>query len=710
MKLSKKNLFPVCLSFVLGQAGALAQEKNATNHTGAVKLPEVVVRAKADPDSSPALTVPSAEDAKREIQSIPGGAAIIQAKDFKSGRASTLKDVLDYTPGVFVQPRFGSDEAKISIRGSGNNRVTPVRGLKLMQDGAPLNLADGTADMQSIEPLSVSYVEVFRGANALRYGGTTLGGAINYVTPTGHTADPAQARAEFGSYGYLRGQVSSGQALGPLDYYLSLTHSSQNGYRDHSKQSDQRVFSNFGWRINDEIETRMYYTYTLADMKLPGSLTKAQLEANPLQADPAAIAGDRQRDFELHRVANKTAFAAGAGRLEINSFWSHKDYYHPFTTITDENSNDFGVDARWRCDSDFLGRRNEFILGASPTWGWVDNATFANVSGNRGARTAESQRKAQNMDIYTEDRHWLNDKFSLVLGGQFSWANRAVRGTLAQPTFNQDFWSVNPKVGFIHECTDKVQLYGNVSRSFEPPSFGDMGNVTIGGTPTFVPREAQSAWTVELGTRGERERFAWDVTGYHAWLDNELLSLTLPDGTPAGAVNASTTVHMGVEAGGSARVWENLTTGGQHGADADAVVARASFLWSRFRFQDDGVFKNNAIAGIPEHYFRFELTYQHPCGFYFGPNVEWVATKSPIDHANTFFADPYGLVGLKAGYKSKKGLSGFVELRNLTDKRYAATTGTLRTAATGPGGTVVDQAQFLPGDGRAVYAGIEWKF
>ena len=47
-----------------------------------------------------------------------------------------------------------------------------------------------------------------------------------------------------------------------------------------------------------------------------------------------------------------------------------------------------------------------------------------------------------------------------------------------------------------------------------------------------------------------------------------------------------------------------------------------------------------------------------------------------------------------------------MEVRNLTDKRYAATTGVL-TDSRLPGAVA---AQFLPGDGRAIYTGIEWKW
>ena len=43
---------------------------------------------------------------------------------------------------------------------------------------------------ERLEPLAARYVEVYRGPNALQYGAATLGGAINFVSPTGRSAPP----------------------------------------------------------------------------------------------------------------------------------------------------------------------------------------------------------------------------------------------------------------------------------------------------------------------------------------------------------------------------------------------------------------------------------------------------------------------------------------------------------------------------------------
>ena len=128
--------------------------------------------------------------------------------------ANTIKDVLDYVPGVFAQPKWGED-TRLSI-GLGLSRNFHLRGVELFLDGIPINTADGFGDFQEIDPTAYRYVEVYKGANALRFGAASLGGAINFVTPSGRDASRS-ARARISEASALRLQSSSGGVSGPVD-------------------------------------------------------------------------------------------------------------------------------------------------------------------------------------------------------------------------------------------------------------------------------------------------------------------------------------------------------------------------------------------------------------------------------------------------------------------------------------------------------------
>lgn len=272
--------------------------------------------------------------------------------------------------------------------------------------------------------------------------------------------------------------------------------------------------------------------------------------------------------------------------------------------------------------------------------------------------------------------------------------------------------------------TETSQIFANYNRSFEPPSFGELSNVTSGGIRDITE---QLADTLEIGTRGEEGRFSWDAAYYYSWVENELLSLNDGFGNPLGTANAYGTRRQGVEFGVGVELFRGIFAK-ESGAEAspelkapksfspkdllgvreeregeDRFIVRGIYNWSRFRFSDDPAFNNNPLPGIPEHFIRGELMYEHPAGIYFGPNLEWTPVDYAVDMNQTLFTYPYTLLGLKAGYRTKKGFSFFIEAKNLTNETYAATTGIINNARG------LDSAQFLPGDGRSVYSGIEFK-
>lgn len=685
------------------------------------------------------LAQPIPEEQAEALQRVPGGTNLIPESQFKSGRAATLADVLRSQPGVIAGTRGSADEARISIRGSGVDRNYHLRGIRILQDGIPMNMADGNADFQWIEPVAQQNVEVYRGGNALEYGATTLGGAINFVSPTGYTANGIQARVETGSYGYIKGQISSGMVLGDLDYYVSSSAFYQNGFQEHSRSRAQRHTANVGYRLRDDLETRFYGGYVHSLLQLPGNLTEGELYNYPRGAAPNALGFDEQHNVRQAYLANKTAWRIDEDRqLEAGAYWMNHRLDHPLfwnrfflngLGVIDTRTNTYGAQLRYVSNQDLWGRGNRFVVGFNPQMSLGDNRRYQNLSGRRRGRgTASSEEFSANFDLFAENQHEVIPNLLLVTGANASYAvrnyedrfNRNPNGDQAR---RQDYFSLNPKAGLLYRITPTVQAYANYTRSFEPPTMLEI--VQLGGVAGNVRTrdlEPQVAHTLEFGTRGGTRRLAWDAGFYRAWVRNELLTLNDALGNPQGTQNGSRTIHQGVEASLSLVLaeglfaktsrFDNLTALSAVGPalapesppDQDRLVLRQVYDWMDLRFRDDPVYRANRLPGLPRHLYRAELIYEHPSGFYVQPTLEWSMAEYPVDYANTLSVDPYALLGLRAGYRSRRGWSAFLEFRNLTNKKYPSAVQVIADARTS-----IAPRVFSPGQGFSVYGGVEFR-
>lgn len=657
------------------------------------QLSPLVVEAKAIPASK---TVPTVRESREELAKTPGGTEVVDAERYLRGRASTLAETFALSPGVVAQARYGGDEARISIRGSGIQRTFHGRGIRLLQDGVPVNLADGGFDMQSTDPLAADHINVLRGSNALSMGSSTLGGAIDYVSKTGLTAPGGSVRLEAGSFDYLRARVAEGLSEGDFDAYVSLSEQFQNGFRDHAEQNNQRLFSNFGWKISDHAETRLFVTAVNTASELPGNLTKAQMQSDPSQANPDALKYDTQRNYHLYRIADKTTVVSGDNTIDFIAAFNYKDLDHPLTPssgVVDQLSKDVLLGATWTNSSQLFGRDNRFRTGLSVTHGSTDAAAFVNHLGKRGSLTSEADQTAVNYEAFAEEQLALGNGITGVMGATAARDYRENEQLLGSAlSYERSYRDVSPKAGLRWDARN-FQIFGNVSSSFEPPSFSEANG-------KFTPNRAQTANTVELGTRGSYENFRWDTTVYASQISNEFLSLNDSHGNSLGTTNADKTIHQGVEIFGEA----DLLGSSLDETPEDRLMLRGAWTYGRFQFDDDAVYGNNTLAGLPSQLLRSELTWESQLGYYAGPTVEWVPVGSYVDQANTLKADPYALLGFKFGRRVEKGVSWFVEAKNLTNKTYAATTGVMANAKS------LDSAQFLPSDGRSVFAGLEWKW
>lgn len=682
------------LSSTLGTA-ALAQTAGAPEHV----LPAVTATASA----GGSLTAPSIGAQRQQLYQSAGSVGFVDAASYTNTYASDLRDVLKDSPGVYVQERYGQ-ELRLSVRGSGVARGFHTRGIDILQDGVPTNFADGSGDFYQVDPIGLSAAEVYKGGNGLAYGSTTLGGAINFTTPTALTAEaPNMVRVDGGSFGTIRASGQVSRQIGAWDFLANLTVNHSEGWRNHERGQYEQLNANVGYRFSPNVETRFYFGAYIVDQLLPGALTLDQALNNPRMASASALAGDQARNTRTERLANVTTVKLDNGQLDFSTWAIHKSLYHPIFQVIDQDYWTYGFAPRYTGNFTLGGMRNQLIAGARFFGGNNDARQYVNVNGSRGAQTLNAAQDAYNYEAYLENRLYVVPSVALMAGAKAFRSRREYQdygGLPASPTPKADgttYSGVNPKFGVLWEPRKNVQAFIDITRSADVPDFSDL-NQTIGTTQQFVPLSAQHGWTLEAGTRGQLDRFGWDLTVYRSLVRDQLLQYTVSPDVPASTFNANKTILQGVELGASADVWRNVVGAG------DKITVSQLWNYSDFRFDNDPVYGNNRIAGIPQHVLRTTLAYSQASGLRVAGTIDWVPTGAYVDYANTLKVPAYVLFGVQASYEFERGVTIFLDARNLANKRYVSDFSTVADART------ANTAVFYPGVGRAFYAGVKVKF
>lgn len=657
-------------------------------------------------------TAPTPQAARAELERVAGATGLVEDEGFADIFAQSIGDALELTPGVFADtsaPR----ESRISIRGSGLNSSFERRGLTVLRDGVPISRASGATEFQEVDPLTVRYMEVFKGANGLRYGAASLGGAVNIVSPTGRTARaPIALRAEGGSFATFRGNASLSGTSGDVDYWGGITGLTSDGYREHSEVRSLYGHGNLGWRVSDNIETRFYVTALSDNFELAGSLRLADALANPRAAgrpvragpvviDPGPVADDWDRNLDVYRVSNLTVIDLGGANLELGAWYARRNLDHAITRfagIIVQGEDEVGVTTRLAGSLPFLAPQSRWQVGAIYAFASNDARTFANESGARGALRTQADQDSDTLTIFGQADLGLTDAVTLIAGGQYARATRDVTAILNAVTGRGEYDQFNPRVGVLVDAAEDIQFFGNISRSFEAPSLADL---TSGGAFPFAPLDPQRATVFEVGTRGQAGIVSWDIALYRAELENEFLDLAVPGarGLITVTTNGDRTIHQGLEFGLDLRPFKAALE-----ARGQALRLSAAYTFNDFTFDGDAVYGDNDLAGVPRHVLIAEARFDQVDTFYLSTTLRWIPDGPWADYANNERAPGYETVQITAGVTLTEGIELFGSVENLFDKVFIA------NVTTNANQRLTNEALYTPGQGRAVFGGLRARF
>lgn len=685
----------VLLALLASNSTAVVMADTSKDPSDAVRrLDTVQVTDKSESTTEPALKNDRKYRAtKVEANKSAGGVTLVEIDDMRDRNVSSVADFFRYVPGVWAASQSGNDEVSFSSRGSNLDSTNfDGNGIKLLQDGLPVTAADGNNHNRIIDPLASQYATVARGGNALKYGASTLGGAVDFTTPTAHTSPMARLSLSGASFGEFLGRGTVSKVFNDkFDALLTVEGKVWDGYRDQNKQDRVGLYGNFGVQITDDIVNRTYVSYIKNNQELPGQLTRAEFDANPKQASEQAKRGNYQLDVQTQRVANKTTWTIdNRSSLEIGVSYENQNLYHPivapimvdfdgpgpmqpqevFSLFVNSRQQDWGTSARYNLHLD----EHDILLGMNFGINSEKGGNYRNSNGQRNGKFSQLRKDASTVEVFAQDHWHINERWTLTPALQGVFAHREVENLGVNPVTgaftgrnshpNDNYQGINPSLGLSYRFLKEATAYGNVSRIYEPPTNYNLSDNTITNRadPTLKAMEGTS---VEIGTRGTHDfnvlnKMNWDVSLYYSWLNKEILSSSPVQGLSL-VKNFDDTIHAGVE----------TLIGGQFALDdkgTHSIAPMITATFNHFVFDNDPVYRNNRLPSAPDFFLKGEMLYRHASGVFAGPTVDVVGRRF-ADFSNNYKVPGYALLGVRAGW-SNEHYKVFFEGRNLLDKNY----------------------------------------
>ena len=643
----------------------------------------------------------------QSLADLAGAASVVEQKDIQLGRQQfALDESLNRVPGMFSQNRYNfAQDLRISLRGFGARANFGIRGIRVFVDGIPSTVTDGQSVIDDVELGAIERVEVIRGPSSSLYGSAS-GGVISMYTESGTPEPYGEARFTLGEFDQQKYHLKTGGQLNNLNYFISGSHLSYEGFRDHSELRQTTFNSKFTYDINENSSLQVVMNAMDSPTRQdPGAITMADVAIDRSQAQARNVASNAGEDIDQQKFGWTYNLSLGEQHeITVRNYYVWRDFetFLPIGThipfVADDGVTAFdrffyGGGAQYTFTNSLFGRPNQFSIGLDIDRQEDDRQRFLNNAGVKGALAFDQMEEAQSIGIYFRNIFAITDTLQFTLGGRYDSVELEVDDKFlvnGDQSSELDFDEFNPTVGLNWNAWGNMHVFANYSTSFETPTFTELANparnlnVNLGG---FNNVSAQTADSFEFGLRGApNDRIDIDLAYFYMEVDDEVTSVSNV-GSRSFFENADTE-RQGFEAAAVFNVFEGL----------DLTVA---YTWSDFEFDQfdtNQAAEGNNLPGIPEHQFYAEVAYTHASGFYTTWDIIHVG-RFFANNANTVRAGQHTVSNLRFGRNfmvASATVSPFVGINNFFDEDYFAN---VRLNAFGG-------RAFEPAPDRSIYGGV----
>jgi len=636
----------------------------------------------------------SRELSNERISQLPGGASLIDPETW-TGSIIKPEDIFQFDPGVYARSSGTANDSRLSVRGSGIQRRYGSRGVSLQLDGVGANHSDGSYYFRVIDPLTVSHITSYRGANGLAYGGNQLGGAIDISTKTGLTDPGSYFQAEVGSYETYRAAFQTAGSKGSWDYFFGYSYTESDGYRSHQNWHSHHFTANVGYHWSDTSLTRFYLLFNDSDGLLAGGLTADEFAANPQFSSGEGSATDR--DLSTIRLSQRTSWETDNGAWQFATTYQYLDFDHltteagmffpVFDNLVDYDTDEAFFNFRGHEDYQIFGKEHTVRFNFDYSYG-VNEVGGSTAFGAAGIN--DRKETSSNLNVYAENQTKLNDQHSVIYGLGYvnSQRKREIRGgdTTGRTGFDDGQEGMTWRFGHLFQQDDNISWFANVSQSFESAPFSEASTATV--------TNPQEAITFEAGTRFSAEWITGEFTVYTAKVNEEFVYEETGPGSGTFIVTNADTTHTGIEAAGHIDINRALKL-----QSPLQFAFDFSYQLNDFTF-DEGPAAGNQIPVVSNQVIASRFTVaDKEQRWKAALSVDWLPEGLVADNNNTLTTAGYATWDLYGEYQVNSSVTLYAGISNLFDKQYAS------TVTVNPSGA--DPAFINPGDGRSAYLGIK---
>ncbi len=628
-----------------------------------------------------------------------------------------LDEALANVPGVFVANRYNfSQDQRISIRGFGARSAFAVRGIKILVDGIPQTLPDGQGQLTNLELAEVDHIEVLRGSASALFGNAS-GGVISIWTNPQSIDDVREdARVVAGQFSERSGrswnkwQTTTGVRVGGGSAALTVSRLDYKGERDHSA-ADQRV-------LNARLRLPLADGWSLALVTdvgdnpradNPGSLTLAELRANPDQAPALNLQRNAGKAVtQVQSGATVRRAWANGGEAAFTLFGLTRDLKNPITTTyIDLDRIDYGARASVTYPAPLGSLVHRLTAGIDFQRLRDDRKNFAYTASDPAkpdtVRTLDQLEHVTEIGPFVQSALELSPRTTLTAGLRYDWVKFGVQDHLifATPTdTNPDdsgarlMRALSGSFGIGVNPSSTVTVYANVGSSFETPTTTELANSPAGTGGFNTGLKPQQAWNYEIGTRGSAgQRVGYTVAVFQADVRDALIPYEIA--APRFYYrNAGSTRHRGMEVSADLSI--------APGMSLNVAWTYSDYRYRHYTFTDTipHVLDGRALPGIPKHWLNL-FARAHPAALR-GVWAELQQSYSSgyvVSDTGSTTTSPWWATSVRVGWEGNSGgmrLGPFLGINNAFNHRYVSS-------------VVINAARgrfYEPAPGRNVYLGL----